>query len=111
MDGLFGKRLREQRQLKGYTLEVLAEKSRISTNYLGDVERGKKSVSLETLQKLASALDISADALLRDNIPAASYITDAEIAEKLSGLTPHQKKAALDILDAYISNLPLITHE
>lgn len=111
MDRLFGKRLREQRQLKGYTIEELAEKSGISTNYLGDVERGKKFASLETFQKLAAALDISADVLLCDSIPASSHRIDAEISEKLAGLTPHQKKAALDILDAYISNLPLITHE
>ena len=34
-----------------------------------------------------------------------------EIRKRLEGLTPIQKKAALDLLDTYISNLPYLTNE
>ena len=39
MKELFGQRLREQRIKHGLTLEQLAEKSELSSNYIGMVER------------------------------------------------------------------------
>ena len=61
--------------------------------------------------KLLNALNISADTLLCDLVPSASHVTDDEIRKRLEGLTPIQKKAALDLLDTYISNLPYLTNE
>ena len=46
-----------------------------------------------------------------DLVPSASHVTDDEIRKRLEGLTPIQKKAALDLLDTYISNLPYLTNE
>ena len=48
---------------------------------------------------------------LCDLVPSASHVTDDEIRKRLEGLTPIQKKAALDLLDTYISNLPYLTNE
>ena len=108
MKELFGQRLREQRIKHGLTLEQLAEKSELSSNYIGMVERGLKEPGLATIVKLLNALNISADTLLCDLVPSASHVTDDEIRKRLEGLTPIQKKAALDLLDTYISNLPSI---
>lgn len=41
--GTFGLRLRGFRKKKGLTIEQMAERVGLSTNYLGDVERGKKT--------------------------------------------------------------------
>ena len=46
-----------------------------------------------------------------DLVPSASHVTDDEISKRLEGLTPMQKKAALDLLDTYIANLPYLTKE
>ena len=92
-------------------LEQLAEKSELSSNYIGMVERGLKEPGLATIVKLLNALNISADTLLCDLVPSASHVTDDEICKRLEGLTPIQKKAALDLLDTYISNLPYLTNE
>ena len=108
MKEFFGQRLREQRIKHGLTLEQLAEKSELSSNYIGMVERGLKEPGLATIVKLLNALNISADTLLCDLVPSASHVTDDEIRKRLEGLTPIQKKAALDLLDTYISNLPYI---
>ena len=61
MKELFGQRLREQRIQHGLTLEQLAEKSELSSNYIGMVERGLKEPGLATIVKLLNALNISAD--------------------------------------------------
>lgn len=92
MKELFGQRLREQRIQHGLTLEQLAEKSELSSNYIGMVERGLKEPGLATIVKLLNALNISADTLLRDLVPSASHVTDDEICKRLEGLTPIQKK-------------------
>ena len=79
MKELFGQRLREQRIKHGLTLEQLAEKSELSSNYIGMVERGLKEPGLATIVKLLNALNISADTLLCDLVPSASHVTDDEI--------------------------------
>lgn len=92
MKELFGQRLREQRIKHRLTLEQLAEKSELSSNYIGMVERGLKEPGLATIVKLLNALNISADTLLCDLVPSASHVTDDEIRKRLEGLTPIQKK-------------------
>lgn len=93
MKELFGQRLREQRIKHGLTLEQLAEKSELSSNYIGMVERGLKEPGLATIVKLLNALNISADTLLCDLVPSASHVTDDEIRKRLEHLTPRPEKS------------------
>ena len=59
-----GERVRELRKQRGFTKEMLAEKAEISVGFLGDIEKGKKGTSADTLAGLAFALRVSADFLL-----------------------------------------------
>ena len=100
-----GMKLREARNKAGFTQEQLAEKADIGVMYLGEIERGVKMPSMKIFIKLIEALDISADYILRNELPSGKeYVLD-EITEKLASLTPKQTKAAVDILDAFIKNL------
>lgn len=100
-----GNRIREARIKKQHTQQKLAEMAGISQMYLGEIERGAKMPSLRSFIKIIEALDLSADYVLRDELSSGErYIYD-EIAEKLKNLSPQQRKAASDILDAYIRNL------
>ncbi len=60
-----GKRIRRFRKKVGLTQEELAEKVHVSTTHVGLVETGKRRVSLKTLQRVASALDVK----VRDLLP------------------------------------------
>ena len=73
------------------------------------LERGVKIPKLETFIRIVEVLDVSADVLIRDSVPSASHVVDDELNRKLSQLTPGQKKAAIDILNAYTDNIPYIT--
>ena len=95
MKELFGQRLREQRQNQGLTMEQLAEKANLSTNFIGAIERGLKEPSLSTLISILNALDIPADVLLRDYVGTASHVTDDEICKRLEGLTPEKGSTRL----------------
>lgn len=100
-----GQRLREVRQSKGYTRQILAEQAGTGEVYLGEIERGLKMPSLNTFIRIVEALDISADYLLRDELTSGKTFVFDEITQKLKSLTPKQRKTASDILDAYIKNL------
>ena len=100
-----GKKIREARIKKGYTQQTLSEKADIGEMYLSEIELGVKMPSMNLFIKLITALDISADYVLRDEIPTGKEFVYDEITQKLEGLTPKQRKAAADILDAYIRNL------
>ena len=53
-----GSRIKELRQLKGYTQAELAELVDLSTNYVGYLERGERTVSLQVLERLAHTLGV-----------------------------------------------------
>ena len=55
----FGARIQEIRKSKKLTQEKLAEKIGLDTPNLSNIERGKRFVSAETLEKIACALNIS----------------------------------------------------
>ena len=100
-----GKRIREARITKQYTQQQLAEKAGIGQMYLGEIERGTKSPSLKSFIKIIENLDISADYVLRDELSSGEHYIYDEISEKLKDLSPKQRKAASEILDAYIRNI------
>jgi len=59
-----GSKIREYRNEQGLTQKDLASKADISRSYLGDVEKNRYNASVETLQKIASALGIPVTKLL-----------------------------------------------
>lgn len=71
-------------------------------------QRTTQEKRLDTFIRIVEALDVPADVLIRDSAAPASYVADDELNRKLSRLTPGKKKAATDILNAYIDNIPYI---
>ncbi len=57
-DESLGKKIREIRGLKGWTLKQIAEISNLNINTLSLIENGKNSPSISTLQRLACAMDV-----------------------------------------------------
>ena len=54
---LLGMRIRNLRKKRGLSQEELASRSNLHTTYIGQVERGQKSVTIKNLEKIANALD------------------------------------------------------
>ena len=61
----FGKAIRELRLRKGLTQEQVAHEAGLALNYVSEMERGRRNPSLVTVFSLASALGVSADALVK----------------------------------------------
>lgn len=62
--GQVGRRLRALRKRAGLTQAQLAERAGITPDYLGRIERGQGAVTLETLDRIASALGVPLRQLL-----------------------------------------------
>lgn len=60
---LFGRRIRELRQERGWTLAALGEKAGLDGKFIQCVETATKSSSLETVAKLSSGLGVAPAAL------------------------------------------------
>ena len=100
-----GIRLREARKKKEFTQQMLADAVGVTEIYISQLERGTKLPSLALFIQIVTALDISADYILRDSVPTGKDFVYEEVAELLDGLTPKQRRGAIDILDAYVQSL------
>ena len=77
---IIGQRIRNYRTQKGLSQEKLAELAGCHPTYIGQLERGEKNATLESVEKIASAMDISLSELFNklgksggDNIAAKCY--------------------------------------
>ncbi len=60
--------IKKYRIIKGFTQEELSETAGISSDYLSEIERGKKVPSLKRLILIAEALEIPCANLFQENI-------------------------------------------
>jgi transcriptional regulator with XRE-family HTH domain len=59
----FGLAIRQRRQELGISQEELSFRAGLHRTYISDIERGSRNPSLENIEKLAKALDISVSIL------------------------------------------------
>lgn len=102
-----GRRVRSLRTAAGLTQEALAERARVSTKYLSDVERGKVNASIAVLYELAEqGLGISLIALLNFSIDLdEGRRTREELTGLVEGQPPEARRRALRALDAFFGPL------
>lgn len=60
----FGQKVREERSKIGLSQEKLAERAGVHRTYIGMIERAEKNITLENIEKIAKALEISLDKLM-----------------------------------------------
>jgi transcriptional regulator with XRE-family HTH domain len=63
---ILGATVRSYRQKAHWSQEKLAEKADLHPNYVGEIERGEKAVSIDTLLKIARALGVRARDLVNE---------------------------------------------
>jgi len=62
----FGKKVREERIRQELSQEQLASKAGVHRTYIGMIERAEKNITLENIEKIAKALNISISKLFND---------------------------------------------
>lgn len=63
---VFAHNVRKYRTEKGLSQEALAERAGLHRTYICAVEREKRSIALDNVQKIADALEIETHLLFRD---------------------------------------------
>lgn len=63
----FGFKVKELREQKGYSIEYLANISNVDRNYISDIEKGQRNVSIEIIEKIITALSTDFGAFFNDN--------------------------------------------
>lgn len=69
---IIGKRIREYRNAKGISQEELSLRSNMNTSHLGQIERGEKSPTLDTIEKLVNSLGITFEDLFSLKLVSSS---------------------------------------
>lgn len=103
-DTAIGKRIRDKREMLGYSRELVAEQAEMSPSFLADVELGVKGFSASTLIKLCKVLGLSADYILFGNMDSIDFSSATEL---LSGLDKKYLPHVEELLAAYVKSIRL----
>lgn len=98
-----GKRLREERMRCGMTQEQTAEYINVSTTYIGLVERGERSVTLEKLVLFAKCFHVTVDYLLQDSVPLNVSLQDKQLLSLWSSANEQERSLILSITQSVLS--------
>ena len=96
-------RIREERLRLHLTQAQLAEDVDISDTYMGAIERGERSLTLDTLVRLVNRLGVTVDYLLADSVSDS----DANIMEQFKQIMDQQplerRQMAINVLRTIFS--------
>ena len=62
----FGQKVKVMREEKGISIEHLANISSVDRNYISDIEKGKRNISIEIIEKIVTALDTDLGTFFND---------------------------------------------
>lgn len=99
-----GKNIRKFREIKKLRQEDLAEKTDLTTNYIGMIERGEKIPSLETFINILNSLGVSADMVLSDVLDNGYTVKDSLLNEKLEKLVPEDRNRIYEVIDTVMKH-------
>lgn len=106
-----GKNIRKFREIKKLRQEDLAEKTDLTTNYIGMIERGEKIPSLETFINILNSLGVSADMVLSDVLDNGYTVKDSLLNEKLEKLVPEDRNRIYEVIDTMMKHSKQILHK
>ena len=104
-----GQRIRNYRTAKGLSQEKLAELSGCHPTYIGQIERGEKNATIESIARIATALNVSLSKLFEKLGACENGASDIPLAcyELLSAKTKEEQEHIYRILlemDKYKKN-------
>jgi transcriptional regulator with XRE-family HTH domain len=79
---LLAQNVRILRLTRGWSQEALAEAAELDRSYIGDIERARRNVSLDSLERLAQAFGLTLTDLIREPDPAE---LGAQLLRRISG--------------------------
>jgi len=100
-----GKRIKDERKKLNLTQAKLAEDINISDAYMGQIERGERSLTLDTLVRLVNRLGVSIDYLLKDYVIETDDNYVNQFRQIINKRQKKQKQLAIDVIKTIFTNL------
>ena len=91
-----GKRIKEVRKQKGMSQDELAERAELSSQYISQIETGRKKGSLPTYNKLAKALGVSIDELTGSISEGSRVLSDVDLI--LQDCSKEERELLVEVL-------------
>lgn len=91
---LFGERVKYFRKKRRLSQEKLSELCDLHPTYIGQIERGEKNASLDTIMRICKGLEVSPEDLF-EKLNYKKEITPAQKAYDLFMQTPPEKQQTL----------------
>lgn len=95
---LVGERIRDIRNGRNWSQEELADRANISRSYMGEIERGQSSATIESLEKITDALEISLEDLFK-NLKPQSNSQLTLLINKINILNTKNLEEILDFIE------------
>ena len=92
------------KNIRKYRLMRKLRKADLSINYVGAIERGEKTPSLESLISIINALGVSADMILADVLDNGYLVKDSLLAQKLDKLSAEDRSQIYEVIDTMIKH-------
>jgi transcriptional regulator with XRE-family HTH domain len=99
-----GERIRKERQRLNLTQAALAEEIDISDTYMGAIERGERSLTLDTLVRLVTRLGVTVDYMLADSVPDNDPNVLAQFKQIIDRQPLERKLLAIKVLRTIFSH-------
>ena len=93
-----GQRIREERLRLHLTQAELAEAIDISDTYMGAIERGERSLTLDTLVRLVNRLGVTVDYMLADSVSDNDSNIMEQFKQIMDGQPLERKQMAINVL-------------
>ena len=94
-----GNNIKKYRLAKGLRQEDLAEKTGLTPNYIGLIDRGQKLPSLETFIVILNELEASADIVLAEVLKNGYKVKNSLLNEPMSKLSEKNRKKVYSIIE------------
>ena len=116
-----GDKVRFAREQLGLIMQMLADRAGLSQPYISEIENGNKNPSAKTIMKLAAALNVPGEFLLRNDVKTLAEMNiEAAVKNKIdsskyfpyfvtvdhaisSGVTPDELLDAIQFIKKYKS--------
>ncbi len=93
-----GQRIRETRIDRGLSQAELAFAADISEPHISRIEQGKQKMYLDTFVRLIEALQVSADYILRPDVPEVNAMYQKEFTDLFIDCSPTEMETLLNIV-------------
>ncbi len=100
-----GKRIRTERLRLNLTQTQLAENAGISDTYMGAIERGERSLILDTLVRLVNRHGVTVDYLLSDSVTNSDANIMAQFKQVIDCQPLKRKQMAINVLRSIFTYL------